>query len=88
MKKAISISKKVELMEKIQKVEQNLIDERRKERLENERKVVEQIKENPKVLFSYEKRKQGEKKLDHSKMERNIFMIMKRFVKSFYNNMN
>ena len=56
LKKAISNSKKDELNRKIQDVEQKLIDERRKESLENEKRVVEQMKENPKVLFSYVKR--------------------------------
>ena len=60
-RKAVSNSKKDEIDKKIQEVEKQLIDERMKERLRNEKKIVERIQKNPKVLYSYVKKENGRK---------------------------
>ena len=61
-RKAISSSKKDEIDKKILEVEKQLIDERKNERIRNERKIVDRIKTNPKVLYSYMKRENGRKR--------------------------
>jgi len=60
-RKAISNSKKDFIDKKIQEVEKQLIDERKKERLRNEKKIVDRIQKNPKVLYSYVKKENGKK---------------------------
>ena len=55
-KKAISEEKKKELIKKIKEVEEQLIEERKRERIEQEKKIVDRMKINPKVLFSYVRR--------------------------------
>ena len=60
-RKAISNSKKDFIDKKIQEVEKQLIDERIKERLRNEKKIVNRIQKNPKVLYSYVKKENGKK---------------------------
>ena len=55
-RKAISNSKKEDIDKKIQEVEKQLIDERKNERIRNEKKIVDKIKTNPKVLYSYVKK--------------------------------
>ena len=52
-RKAISEEKQNELSMKIKEVEEQLIEERKKERMEHEKKIVNRIKTNPKVLYSY-----------------------------------
>ena len=52
-RKAVSESKKIELSEKILIVENELVQQRKKERLKDENKVIRNMKENPKVLYSY-----------------------------------
>ena len=61
-RKAVSDNKKDELDRKIQEVEKQLIDERKKEKIQNEKKIVGKIKRNPKVLYSYVKRENGKRK--------------------------
>ncbi|CAL4210788.1 unnamed protein product, partial [Meganyctiphanes norvegica] len=60
-RKAISNSKKDEIDKKIQEVEKQLLDERKKERIRNEKKIVDRIQKNPKVLYSYVKKENGRK---------------------------
>ena len=60
-RKAISNSRKEDIDKKIQEVETQLIDERKKERIRNENKIVDRIKTNPKVLYSYVKKENGRK---------------------------
>ena len=55
-RKAISNSKKDDIDKKIQETEKQLIDERKKERIRNEKKIVNRIQKNPKVLYSYVKK--------------------------------
>ena len=55
-RKAVSEERKEELSIKIKEIEEQLIEERRKERIEDEKKIVSKIKTNPKVLYSYVRR--------------------------------
>jgi len=52
-RKAVSEHKKEQLDKKIEKAEQEIINQRRKEKLKEEKKVIESVKENPKVLYAY-----------------------------------
>ena len=52
-RKAVSEHKKEQLDKKIEKTEQEIINQRRKEKLKEEKKVIESVKENPKVLYAY-----------------------------------
>ena len=58
-RKAISNSKKDDIDKKIQETEKQLIDERKRERIRNEKKIVGRILKNPKVLYSYVKKENG-----------------------------
>ena len=60
-RKAISEEKREELSKKIAEVEEQLIEERKKERIEHEKKIVDRIKTNPKVLYSYVRRENCKK---------------------------
>ena len=60
-RKAISKEKKEELSIKIRQVEEQLIEERKTEKKENERKIIDKIKTNPKVLYSYVRRENSKK---------------------------
>ena len=60
-RKAVSESKKEELSEKILIVENELVQQRKKERLKDENKVIRNMKENPKALYSYVNRENKKK---------------------------
>lgn len=60
-RKAVSEEKREELSKKIKEVEEQLIKERKKERIEYEKKIVNKIKSNPKVLYSYVRRENCKK---------------------------
>ena len=60
-RKAINNRNKEDIDKKIQEVEKQLIDERKNERIRNEKKIVDRIKTNPKVLYSYVKKENGRK---------------------------
>ena len=55
-KKCNSIDKKKEVEKKIEETERNLIEHRKRERYENEMKIIENIKSNSKMLFKHVKR--------------------------------
>ena len=52
-RKAVSEHKKEQLDKKIEKTEQEIINQRRKEKLKEEKKVIESVKENPKVCSNW-----------------------------------
>ncbi|CAL4063314.1 unnamed protein product, partial [Meganyctiphanes norvegica] len=69
------------LEKKIHETETMLIHHRKEERRTKEKKVIENMKNNPKVLFDYiNKQKIEIQKLAHSKYKMNIFMTKKKFV--------
>ena len=93
-RKAVSNTKKDELDKKIQEVESQLIDERKKERIKSEKKIVDRIKTNPKVLYSYMKKENGKRKEIGPFKEGNKYiydneeickMLVKQFKKQFSN---
>ena len=55
-KKNNNIKKKKEVEKKIEETERNLIEHRKRERYEKEMKIIENIKNNPKMLFDYVKK--------------------------------
>ena len=61
-KKAYSKDKKEEMDKKIMETEKSLLENRRKERLEKESAIVENIPKNPKLLFSYARKENNRKK--------------------------
>ena len=61
-KKAYSKEKKEEMDKKIMETEKSLLENRRKERLEKESAIVENIPKNPKLLFSYARKENNRKK--------------------------
>ena len=65
-RKAISNSKKDFIDKKIQEVEKQLIDERKKERLRNEKKIVDRIKKKPKSTLLLCEKGKWEKKLNRT----------------------
>ena len=50
------------LMEKIEETEKQLLENRRKERLEKEKSIIESLPRNPKLLFSYAKKENSRKR--------------------------
>ena len=50
------------IMEKIVETEQKLIENRRKERLEKEKSIIENVPRNPKLLFAYAKKENNRKR--------------------------
>ena len=55
-RKSNSNVKKKEVEEKIEETERNIIEHRKRERYENEMKIIENIKSNPKLLFKHVKK--------------------------------
>ena len=52
-RKAVSEHKKEQLSKNIQETEQEIINQRRREKLKEEKKIIESVKNNPKVLYAY-----------------------------------
>ena len=56
-RKAVSESKKEQISKSIQETEQEIINQIRKEKLKEEKKIIESVKNNPKVLYAYVNKK-------------------------------